>query len=231
MDRKHLLSLPEELKTAIFNYISLPGDLYNLRLTCKEIEPFAVARSYHEVTVNLSNWTYADLLYRNGYCAHRYIRYLVFKVDRLEYSDRRNVARVENLRNGMIQLLRLLPHSRLKGIETPMLLPLGDTVVTLLAVTQRNLVNASLGPLHGSHLGLDASLKPWPINLHFLEIKGYFGDGRDFTSYREIMTNSRNLKQLVLRYLGTEPIVPSFDDKAHDDETSDGLVSKSRCKI
>ena len=198
IDRKHLLTLPKELKIAIVDHIWFPRDLENLRLTCKDIEPLASARLFRHIGLDLSKWSCNDSFFRSGHRAHRCIRYIVFEAGVLYDKDFRDIARMNNLREGIKQLLRLLPRHFLKGIETPTLLPLDDEIIAILATTQENLVRLSLGPIHGSYLALQPPLSYWPRKLQFLEAQGWFGDERDITSYRKIMKNSHNLKELVL---------------------------------
>lgn len=158
-----------------------------------------------------------------GHRAHACIRYLVFEAAVFYDKDYQNIARINNLREGIRQLLRLLPHHLLKGIETPTLLPLDEDIISVLATTQANLVSLSFGPMHGSYLALQPTLKHWPQELEFLEAQGYFGDEQDITSYREIMKNSPNLKEVVLRHRGSASTNASFSNRAQDTETSDGL--------
>lgn len=81
MSRSTLTALSEELRVSIVNYISLPADLKNLRLTCCEIEPLATARFYLETTVDLWKWSPRNPMYYKGYKAHPCIRYVSFKAN------------------------------------------------------------------------------------------------------------------------------------------------------
>ena len=124
MNRTHLLKLPKELKLGIVDHVRLQNDLESLRLTCRDIEPLAAARMYHDVRVDLARWSHIDPLYQPGHRARRYIRHLAFTIDPQNTQFRYNIPTLQSLCEGIKQLLLLLPPNRLEGIEMPTWLPM-----------------------------------------------------------------------------------------------------------
>ena len=200
----------------------MPNDLRNLCIVCKELQAVAIAQLYCEFTIHLPTQT-GHLLNRSGHFGHYSIRSLIFRHGLWDGSKQQQ----DTMRAHIKHLLLLLPHNRLKRIDTPALLPLDREIMLLLAATQRNLSHIGLGPLYDTYLALPAVLKPWPSKLRSLEIQGRIGDERDFLSYQEIMENSNCLKDLIFRAFGTETEVDGFMDKMHDTATTDGLISKA----
>ncbi|KIW43824.1 uncharacterized protein PV06_04887 [Exophiala oligosperma] len=191
-----LLTLPDELKLHIVNYLDTRRDIYNLSRTCRTLEDAAMARLYYDVDLSLSEVKALRTPILRTPVTHS-VRHITLRNERTRKRDTETVSQHDQVD----RLLDIIPAGRL--ISFMLLHQTALTAQTLNLLTHRH--GTSLQSLGFCELA--PSLEPTivPSNLTGLECRTV----NDGEGVEKIISASTNTLQRL--HLGQEkPLLMAY---------------------
>lgn len=197
----HISGLAAELRDIFTSYITHPGDLKSLCLTCKTLRDSAIPKLYYRYTLNLDDIQADDSFFRQGHSGHEHIRQLIITCDggRRRRRRCRFMETQEDVQEEIRLVLRLLPQDKLDSLHTPKDLHLDRETLDLIFTTQQNLKYMQLGPMHSAALPSTLPSRHTFEKLQGLEIPKTIGSEQDLDFYGGLLSAHSNIKCLSIR--------------------------------